>query len=464
MLIFIDIETTGTRATRDRITEISALKVVDENVIDQWSSLIQPDCHVPATITQLTGIDDALLDGAPRFAEIAQALFDWLRDGELVAHNARFDYSFLRNEFKRVNLDYRAKVLCTLRLSRALSPASSEHNLAALLRRYDMSHQSLHRADHDVQALWSLWNIWQSDYHDHQWEQLLNTQRRQRSLPVNLDSELIEKIPKCPGVYLFYGHNQLPLYVGKSVDLRSRVMHHFQSDHQDDREMRLAQQIQHIEWEETAGDLGAQLREAELIKTLMPIMNRRLRKQRRLYTWYWPQGSSHPKLIHGESMQFANNDALFGLFRSTRDAKNVLLTLADEHQLCPQVLTLERGRGRCFANQLGKCRGACCQQETLTEHTRRAKSALSKQQFNHWPWRNRIALYEQHAKSRQPAYHLVSQWRYLGSVNTLQEAASFSTDTVPFDRDIYQILTRFLRDPSHHGISVVELDSPSELD
>ena len=458
MQVFIDVETTGTRATRDRITEISALKVVDGNLVDQWSSLIHPDCHVPPTITQLTGIDDALLDSAPRFSDIAPALFDWLNDGELVAHNARFDYSFLRNEFKRAGFDYRARVLCTLRLSRALSPQSSEHNLPALLHRYGISHQALHRADNDVQALWALWQSWQSDCHAQHWEQLLNAQRRKQSLPVHLNSELIEKIPKRPGVYLFYGHNQLPLYVGKSVDLRSRVMSHFQNDHQDDREMRLAQQVQHIEWEETAGDLGAQLREAELIKTLMPIMNRRLRKQRRLYAWHWPEGTQHPELINGESMAFANNDALFGLFRSTRDAKTVLRSLADEHQLCPQVLKLESGRGRCFSHQLGKCRGACCQQETLTEHTQRAKAALSRQQLNHWPWQNRIAIYERHTKSRQQAYHLVSQWRYLGSVDTLQEATAFSTQTPPFDRDIYQILNRFLRAPAHHGVSVVELD------
>lgn len=459
MLVFIDVETTGTRATRDRITEISALKVIDRSVVDQWSSLIQPECHVPPTITQLSGIDDALLENAPRFSEIAQTLFDWLSDSELVAHNARFDYSFLRNEFKRAGFDYRAKVLCTLRLSRALSPESSEHNLPALLNRYDISCQALHRADNDVKALWTLWQTWQSECH--QWEQQLNAQRRQRSLPVNLTHELIEKIPKRPGVYLFYGHNQLPLYVGKSVDLRSRVMSHFQSDLQDDREMRLAQQVQHIEWEETAGDLGAQLREAELIKTLMPIMNRRLRKQRRLFAWYWPQGASAPELINGESIEFADNNALFGLFRSPRDARNVLRALADEQQLCPQILKLERGRGRCFSYQLGKCRGACCQQETLTEHTLRAKTALSKQQLNHWPWRNRIAVYEQHAKSRHPAYHLVSQWRYLGSVDTLQEAAALGTRTVPFDKDIYQILNRFLRDPAHHGVSVVELDELS---
>lgn len=104
-LIFVDVETTGTRTTRDRITEIAALKVINGELVDRWSSLIYPECKVPAQISQLTGIRDDMLSDAPRFAHIAQSLREWLGDGHLVAHNARFDYSFLRNEFKRAGQD-----------------------------------------------------------------------------------------------------------------------------------------------------------------------------------------------------------------------------------------------------------------------------------------------------------------------------------------------------------------------
>ena len=457
MMVLIDIETTGTRASRDRIIEIAALKVLDGHVVDQWASLINPECRLPSTITQLTGIDDASLEQAACFSDIANSLFAWLEGNELIAHNARFDYSFLRNEFKRAGLDYRAKMLCTLRLSRQLDPSQGQHNLAALLNRYQISTPAQHRATHDVQSLWALWQCWESSLPPEQWQELLDAQRRQRSLPAQLDPKRVEQIPNCPGVYLFYGHNQLPLYVGKSVSLRDRVMSHFQGDHQDDREMRLAQQVQHIEWEETAGDLGAQLREAQLIKTLMPIMNRRLRKQRRLYAWYWPKSEQQPRLINGEAISNAHTESIFGLFRSTRDAKNTLGKIAEEHQLCRQVLGLEKGRGRCFAHQLGKCRGACCQQETLKVHEQRAKQALAQQQLNHWPWSGPIAIYEAHQKSRWPAYHLVSQWRYLGTIKKLEEADSLDTQNVPFDMDTYQLLNRFLLDPNRHQLEIIEL-------
>lgn len=456
-LIFVDVETTGTRATRDRITEIAALKVINGELVDRWSSLINPECKVPAQISQLTGIRDDMLVEAPRFAHIAQSLYEWLGDGLLVAHNARFDYSFLRNEFKRTGQDYRAQLICTLRMSRRLAPQQRHHNLKALLDRYGISPIRHHRAGDDVDALWALWQAWQLEQSPDAWQTQLNEERRHRTLPAHLDSAQLEALPSSPGVYLLYGHNRLPLYVGKSINLRSRVLGHFQRDHQDDREMRLAQQVQHIEWEETAGDLGAQLREAQLVKTLMPIMNRQLRKQGKLTTWYWPEDANTPELLSGSALSQPQGGMLFGLFRNAREAKSALRTLCEEQQLCPRVLGLEKGKGRCFANQLGKCRGACNGQETIAEHTRRAQASLQQLQLNVWPWPGSIAIEERPAGNTQPAWHVVRQWCYLGSAENLAQAEQLADKSANFDVDSYRILNRFLRYPEQHGLTVTPL-------
>lgn len=455
-LIFIDVETTGTRATRDRITEIAALKMVEGDIVDRWTSLIYPEERIPFNITQLTGISDALLNDAPRFADIAHSLYQWLGDAPLVAHHARFDFSFLRNEFKRVGLSYRAPLLCTLRLSRRIAPQAHRHDLSALLARHGIAAIRHHRAGDDVEALWSLWQTWQAQHSLEEWEQLLATEKRHRSLPAHLDPERLEQIPKTPGVYLFYGHNDLPLYVGKSINLRSRVLGHFQRDHQDDKEMRLAQQVQRVEWEETAGDLGAQLREAQLVKTLMPIMNRRLRKQRRLTAWHWPEEATQPTLLDAKAMALVNGN-LYGLFRSARDAKSVLRQVAEAEQLCPQMLGLENNRGRCFAYQISKCRGACCGQETLMEHTQRAKNALAQLQVDTWPWPGRIAVKERHPQSQEIAYHVVNQWRYLGTAENETTASELNCSDAAFDLDTYRILSRFLRNPTSHALEIVTL-------
>lgn len=455
--IFVDVETTGTRATRDRITEIAALKVVNGELVDRWSSLIYPECKVPAQITQLTGIRDDMLVDAPRFAQIAESLREWLGDGQLVAHNARFDYSFLRNEFKRAGQDYRASLICTLRLSRRIAPQERQHNLKALLNRYGITPTRHHRAEDDVDALWSLWQAWQVEHSDEAWQRLLGDERRHRTLPAHLDSAQLEGLPACPGVYLFYGHNRLPLYVGKSINLRSRVLGHFQRDHQDDKEMRLAQQVQHIEWEETAGDLGAQLREAQLVKTLMPIMNRQLRKQRKLTTWHWAKDADHPELLSGSALTQPLGGTLYGLFRNAREAKSALRAIAEEQQLCPRVLGLEKGKGRCFANQVGKCRGACNGQEPIAAHTQRAQEALTQLQVNVWPWPGSIAIEEKSAGATASAWHVVRQWCYLGSAASFNKAQTLADTPASFDVDSYRILNRFLRYPEQHGLTVTPL-------
>ncbi|MCA8865318.1 MULTISPECIES: 3'-5' exonuclease family protein [unclassified Halomonas] len=460
-LIFVDVETTGTRTTRDRITEIAALKVVNGELVDRWTSLINPGCKVPAQITQLTGIRDDMLVNAPRFAQIAESLREWLGDGQLVAHNARFDYGFLRNEFKRAGQEYRAPLLCTLRLSRRIAPQERQHNLKALLSRYAITSIHQHRAGDDVEALWSLWQAWQVEHSDEAWQRLLGDERRHRTLPAHLDSAQLEGLPACPGVYLFYGHNRLPLYVGKSINLRNRVLGHFQRDHQDDKEMRLAQQVQHIEWEETAGDLGAQLREAQLVKTLMPIMNRQLRKQRKLTTWHWAEEADHPEMLSGSALSqplsMPQGGTLYGLFRNAREAKNALRAIAEEQQLCPRVLGLEKGKGRCFANQVGKCLGACNGQESIAAHNQRAKAALKQLQVNVWPWPGSIAIEEQPTGSASPAWHVVRHWCYLGSASSLNKAQTLADTPASFDVDSYRILNRFLRYPAQHGLTITPL-------
>ncbi|MGO1394528.1 MAG: exonuclease domain-containing protein [Halomonas sp.] len=456
-LIFVDVETTGTRATRDRITEIAALKVVNGEVVDRWSSLIYPECKVPVQISQLTRIRDDMLSDAPRFVQIAESLREWLGDGQLVAHNARFDYSFLRNEFRRAGQDFRAPLICTLRLSRRMAPQARQHNLKALLNRYGITPIRHHRAGDDVDALWSLWQAWRVEHSDETWQRLLGDERRHRTLPTHLDSAQLEGLPASPGVYLLYGHNRLPLYVGKSINVRSRVLRHFQRDHQDDKEMRLAQQVQHIEWEETAGDLGAQLREAQLVKTLMPIMNRQLRKQGKLTTWHWPEAASHPELLSGSALSRPLNGTLYGLFRNAREAKNALRAIAEEHQLCPQVLGLEKGKGRCFANQVGKCLGACNGQESIAAHALRAQAVLTQLQVNVWPWPGSIAIEEQPTGNTTPAWHVVRQWCYLGSATSVEEAQTLADTPATFDMDSYRILNRFLRHPAAHGLTVTPL-------
>jgi DNA polymerase-3 subunit epsilon len=174
----------------------------------------------------------------------------------LVAHNARFDHSFLKNEFRRVGLDYRTKVLCTVKLSRSLMPDLRSHSLDSLIVHHGLHVDSRHRAMGDADLLVQLMCRWSKTVGVEQpLSTQLQTQLRQATLPPNIASETIEALPNMPGVYLFYDHSDTLLYVGKSVKIRDRVKSHFASDHASDKELELCRQVSRLDYRRTGGDL-----------------------------------------------------------------------------------------------------------------------------------------------------------------------------------------------------------------
>ena len=283
-LAFVDIETNGGVATVDGITEVGIVEV-DEDGVREWSQLIRPEGRIPELIQRLTGISNEMVADAPRFAEVAEEIYNRL-DGRLfIAHNARFDYGFLRNAFERVGLPLRPPVLCTVKLSRALFPEHRRHGLDALIERHGLVVGDRHRALADAQLVWQFWQLIHRQLDGELIDTTIARLLGRPALPPHLDPSIIDELPETPGVYLFYGENDLPLYVGKSKDIRTRVLSHFSADHSSAKEMSLSQQLRRIEWIETAGEVGALLLEAKLVKERQPIHNRRLRRSSGLCAW-----------------------------------------------------------------------------------------------------------------------------------------------------------------------------------
>ncbi|KAA0019219.1 hypothetical protein F0A16_07735 [Salinicola corii] len=250
-------------------------------------------------------------------------------------------------------------------------------------------------------------------------------------------------LPARPGVYVFFGYNELPLYVGKSVDIRSRVRSHLQQP-VSRRHGQMVAQAQRIAWRRTSGDLGAQLLEADLIKRWIPLYNRQLRKRVRMVSWNWPPGEERPTLTDGQWVVAARS-RFYGLFRNRRDAQMTLRDIATEASLCLRVLGLESGQGRCFGYQIGRCLGACCGAETREAHARRARDAMERLRIENWPWPGRVAFRE-NGPHGDVGLHVVDHWHYQGSVERLDDLHSLP-DTRGFDIDTYRILNRFLSSP-----------------
>ena len=458
-VVFVDLETTGATSHYDRITEIGCVEVEQGRLVGEWSTLINPEMRIPPAIEALTGISNAMVESAPTFAEIAASLAERLRGKILVAHNARFDYGFLRNEFKRMGVEFTSRVVCTVKLSRKLYPQHLRHNLDSVIERHALACTGRHRALGDARVLWEFLQIIRREFVAEQVDACVKSQLGAPALPPGLDAVALDGLPDRPGVYLFYGDNGVVLYVGKSVNLRSRVLSHFSSDHRNAKDMRMAQQLQRVEWRETCGELGALLMEARLIKELSPAHNRRLRASRELFSIRWSPQQGTVAVADVHDVAADRYDELAGLFRTRRDATSTLRNLIEANELCPQVSGIEKGRGPCFASQLKRCRGACCGRESVRLHAVRLALALDSLRLEPWPFAARIGIREHDASRDRAEIHLFDRWCYLGSARDEGELAELaqSPQRPVFDLDTQQILSRFLK-KKRRAIDVVDLD------
>lgn len=447
--VVLDLETTGGNATLDRITEIAAVRIDNGVETARWSTLVNPGVRIPPFIQSLTGITDAMVEDAPTFAQVAKPLLELLDGAVFVAHNVRFDHGFVLNELARLEKPLKVKTLCTVRLSRRLYPQHKGHGLDAILQRHGLQTQARHRAMGDVEVVLAWLDIATrelgAEVVQREAQGLL---QGSAALPPQLETD-VSDIPDTPGVYLFYGESSIPLYVGKSVTLRTRVMSHFQASSKVAREMRILQEIRRIEWRETAGELGALLLESRLVKELQPIHNRLLRKEKQLLAWKLhddPTARPQLQLVRMDEVNAADLGQLYGAYRSKRQALDALRALADTHQLCPFALGLESGKGACFASQIGRCKGVCAGREVPALHRVRLQMALADHRLQAWPHTGRMGIREHNPRTGRTDIHVFDQWCHIATVHdddALQDAIS-ARHVLAFDLDTYRLLLKRL--------------------
>src|SRR5262245_13950532 len=446
-LAIVDVETTGSDPGADRVTEIAVLQSDGAALSAQWSTLVNPGSAIPGAIQALTGITQDMVEGAPRFGEIADELYERLAGRIFVAHNARFDYGFLRREFERAGLKYLAKTLCTVRLSRRLYPAAPAHDLDSLIERHGLECAARHRALPDASVLWQ---FLRSAMREHGEELVAVAARqiaRQPTLPPHLDRSAIDDLPEAPGVYVFY-EGDIPLYVGKSRAIRSRVLQHFIAG------PAWTPRVRRIEWQRTVGELGALLREAELVKELDPVYNRQLRRAERLCGFAFD--GKRLRLAGAGEIDADTLPFVPGVWRSRRAALQALRAAADEHRLCLQTLGFDvKKHGSCLRHQIGRCAGVCAGRESVHVHQARVATALAGLKHADWPHRGPLAVVEEDTSRDATEVHVLDRWCYLGTATSDAEVAELLEARRPrFDYDHYRILSRHL---AKRGVRVVRL-------
>jgi DNA polymerase-3 subunit epsilon len=446
-LAIVDLETTGAHPLHDRITEIAVLEVAGGDVASEWSTLVNPQTAIPPAIQALTGITNEMVARAPTFEALAEALHERLAGRVFVAHNARFDYGFLRQEFERSGLKFQARTLCTVKLSRRLYPEHPRHNLDSVIARHGLDCRARHRALGDAQAVWQFLRAAAEERGAEALAAAAQGIVRQPALPAHLDRVQVDAIPEAPGVYLLYGERGAPLYIGKSMAMRSRVLQHFSDDLRSPRERELAREVRHIEWQRSCGELSALLKEAALVKQLAPAFNRQLKSARELCGFLLEAGKL--RLAEASEIRGDTLTQIHGVFRSRRAALTALRGLADGHRLCLQTLGFEparRGKGACFRHQVARCAGVCAGRETPQAHQARAAAALARLKTLAWPWRGPIGVLETDPEREASEMQVLHNWCWLGTATADADIAELvaGAGRALFDLDVYRILARHL--------------------
>lgn len=461
----VDTETTGLHVTKDKITEIAVQIITEKGVLKKWHRLINAKEKIPDAINALTGISNEMVQHAPFFEDIALELFDVLQGCVFVAHNARFDFGFIKNAFKQCGITYKAPVLCTIKLLKHLYPNQKSYNLAFIAQSLTITLQNHHRAQADVVALYE---VIQQMAKRHSWPNVLiaaKTIYQKSSIPSKLITD-ISLLPDSSGVYIFYGDNSsLPLYIGKSVSLRQRVLSHFSGDYAHAKEFTLSQQVARVEVIPTAGELSALLLESEMIKQHMPVYNRKLRRKTIIAGFKLSEHEGYLTVsIVREKIEEENLKAngIYGAFSSMVAAKRTLLQLIKTHDLCPKLCSIEQGDSSCFSYQLKRCRGACIHEESSEEYNKRLLDALKDYQEMVWPYKGAIAIKEYSSVNNLTEFTVFYQWRRLGSETSEESLKQWRTlSNIKFQSshtyDAYKILLSYLKYKSKREC-IIELD------
>jgi DNA polymerase-3 subunit epsilon len=446
-LVYVDIETNGLSYTSGKIIEVAVIRVENGQIIDSLNYLLNPGRPIPPFITRITGITDIDVERASDFADIADELFDVMHGAVFVAHNVRFDYSFLKNEFKRVGKQFNPKLLCTVKLSRSIYPEFRNHKLQDLIDRCNLSVTNRHRAFDDADAMRQFIEHLQQAFPSEVVDRAVARQIKAPSLPAGLSASIINALPDGPGVYIFEDERGSPLYIGKSVNLKKRVLSHFSSDHSSDGEFKIAQMIANIDTRPTAGELEALLLESSLIKDLQPLYNRQLRRTQKLTIarrGYDARGYANILLEDVSDIDTAELGEILAVYTTRGKAKRLLDELCKTYGLCPRLTGLEKGQGACFSYQLKKCSGACCGKITADQHNDLLLEVFDRTRLKEWPFKSAILVQEM-ADDENYRSFVIDQWCIIADINQPENCSpTVNFHNSGFDLDAYRIIKSFI--------------------
>lgn len=399
----IDVETTG---KGNKITEISIFRYNDLILVDEFTTLVNPNAYIPDFITALTGIDNSMVANAPTFAEIADTILKITEEAVFIAHNVNFDYNVIRNEFKEVGVNFNRRKLCTVRLSRTLLPGHRSYSLGKICADLNISIRNRHRAKGDVEATVILFHkLLEQPDAEFVVQKSLSKASKEATLPSNLSEEVFVNLPKQPGIYYFRNKKNKIIYVGKAKDIQKRVLGHFYS--KTEKELSLCRETAHVDFELSGSETIALLMEDSAIKHHFPIFNqaaKRLVKTFSIFTYTDRKGIAH--LAYNDTKLTPNS---LMILYSITECRAFIQKLSNEFQLCLKYCHLAEvcGGSEQFTNT---CQGICHDSEAVETYNQRVFNAI-----NHIDTNAADAVIKKKGRyEHEDAFILIEKGAYLG--------------------------------------------------
>jgi DNA polymerase-3 subunit epsilon len=446
MYAIIDIETTGGNPKTDKITEIAVLVHDGQQIIREYATLVNPECRIPYHISALTGITNEMVAHSPRFFEIARELVELTRDAIFVAHNVAFDYSFIRSEFLRLGYEYKRDQLCTVRLSRKIIPGHSSYSLGKLCDDLRISINGRHRAMGDAAATAVLFeHLLETEANSHT-NYIGNSTRLLTDHHPLLDPCKVKGLPEEPGVYYLYNQDAELIYIGKSRNIKSRVVSHF-SNHATGKAMRMSAQIADIGCECTGSELIALLKESFEIKKHKPLFNRRQRSSLFRYELCsYTDNKGYLRFSLEKSTDQENTPLV--CFTTKAEARAFLMKIIDNYELCQKLCGLYPTNGNCFHYEIGACKGACIGKESPEKYNQRAMKVITGYDFG---IRN-LLIIDAGRNNDEKSVIKIENGKYIGFGyfapfygESNSELLHDCVNSYPDNREIQQIIKQYLR-------------------
>ena len=446
MYAVVDIETTGNGYKGQKITEISIFIFDGKKVLDEFTTLVNPEAPIPSFITNLTGINQAMVRNQPKFYEIAKKVEEITKDTIFVAHNVNFDYNIIQAEFKSLGFDFKRKKLCTVRLSRKIIPGLKSYSLGNICADEGIPISARHRARGDVEATVELFKRLIERDDNFTINSFLNPRSRQATLPPLLDKSVVDNLPEKHGVYFFKNLKKEVIYVGKANNIKQRVISHFYDKKKKEQNMCL--ETADISYTKTGSELLALLLESSEIKQWYPRFNRAQRRAGEaigLFSYEDQKGIIH---LAYNRLKLAPNAIM--KYYSVAECRTHLEHLCSEFDLCPKYCHLQTNVSSCFHYQLKQCKGICCDKESVEKYNERVREAIKSVGIG----TENLVIKEKGRTEKEVGFALILDGIYLGFGYVDKDQASqlerpeeyqFFVQPQKDNKDVQRIISSYLK-------------------